>query len=102
MPDGEYIRRNEGECHSDMFGLGKLIKIRNYEDMCRNGILRVGYIGSVLVVDGKKVSPDQYNYLKRMVSSHSWISNVFVDDESTSFQYTRYEFLSTNRFINEN
>ena len=98
MPNCEYIYRAPQSTHSDMFGVGKLVNVRNYADMCNTGILRIGYINDTLLVDGNRLSTDQYLFLRRMVGQHSWIKKVFVDDQVYDHEYTRQEFLATSRF----
>lgn len=98
-PDCQYIYRKDGLTHGDMFGIGELEYIHDYEAMCNSGILRIGYIHDTLLVDGCRLSTDQYLFLRRMVGQHSWIKKVFVDDQVYDYQYSRQEFLATQRYI---
>ena len=99
--DCEYIYREKGKTHGDMFGEGKLSAIRNYNNMCNAGMLRIGYIGSMLIVDGARVSEEQYYYLRRMVGNHSWIATIYIENYVVDKEYSRQDFLSTQEFINE-
>lgn len=95
----EYIYREPGKTHGDMFGSGELKDIHDYDTMCSAGILRIGFIGETLCIDGYTMSSDQYFYLRNMVGNYSWIRKIFVDDGVLDIGYSRQDFLATNRYI---
>jgi hypothetical protein len=94
FPTGEYIYRESGKIHSDMFGEGELSDVRTHQEMYDRGILRIGYIGHALMIDGASITPNQRVYIKKLIRHYrTRIRSICLEIGENFEEITREDFL---------
>ena len=87
MPDGQIIPRKENCTHletiyllKDELGINTNPEIRGITaDFYRLGLIRVGYIGNTIMIDGEKFTSKQFAQLQQIVIENIQFSEIYLE-----------------------